>query len=268
MDANVNRGTLRVGRDSWHYKLYGYWVRHATWKAPATGYRENLCHYVRVVLFWATFSWFVNAHPRRASWVRPWSVLAAVLGLGTAAFLTARWPGEVAQVLLVSLGVVAAVAAVAGLIALAIDHEEAVRGVFRTATRPLVWALCAFGRLVYAVLAPPFRRIGDFVDDHADGIYLTVCCLFGAAAAAGLVALAVNYPWQTLLVAGLVLAAALVVTGLVFVAIAVRDGLRRCAPPVRYARPAKDKGDGGLKVAAHFAVAKKAKICPFIELPS
>jgi len=45
-------GTMVVKLNSWHGRLYQYWRRDARFKNTDT-YRENLCHYSRVVLIWA-----------------------------------------------------------------------------------------------------------------------------------------------------------------------------------------------------------------------
>lgn len=46
---------LDVERTSWHFRWYSYWLQ--TGRANSLGYRENLCHYVRVLVFWAPITW-------------------------------------------------------------------------------------------------------------------------------------------------------------------------------------------------------------------
>lgn len=40
---------------SWHYRWYAYWLKEGRGTTPS--YQENLCHYVRVLLFWAPVTW-------------------------------------------------------------------------------------------------------------------------------------------------------------------------------------------------------------------
>jgi hypothetical protein len=46
---------------SWHYRWYAYWLREGRGIVP--GYRENLCHYVQVLLFWAPATWLDQHTP-------------------------------------------------------------------------------------------------------------------------------------------------------------------------------------------------------------
>lgn len=44
-----------IDRNAWHYRVYKYWQ---DWgRGNTLAYRENLCHYVRVLLFWAPMTW-------------------------------------------------------------------------------------------------------------------------------------------------------------------------------------------------------------------
>ena len=46
---------MTIKTDSWHYKWYAYWLTHGRGNTPA--YKENFCHYVRVLMFWAPITW-------------------------------------------------------------------------------------------------------------------------------------------------------------------------------------------------------------------
>lgn len=96
---------MKVSTRSWHGRAYRWWTNH-----PATNWRwrldnerrpqENLCHYVRVVLFWVPAFWLAFHHPKRVPWLRPWIVAV------TAAFIAAlvvgfrRWPAGTGNTLL------------------------------------------------------------------------------------------------------------------------------------------------------------------------
>lgn len=44
-----------INKEAWHYRWYSYWLTHG--RGNRSRYRENLCHYVRVLLFWAPATW-------------------------------------------------------------------------------------------------------------------------------------------------------------------------------------------------------------------
>lgn len=44
-----------ISTNSWHYRWYTYWL--AQGRGISERYQENLCHYVRVLLFWAPMTW-------------------------------------------------------------------------------------------------------------------------------------------------------------------------------------------------------------------
>lgn len=46
-----------IDTNAWHYRLYAWWEAHI---GNTPGYKENLCHYMRVVLFWAWATWFTQ----------------------------------------------------------------------------------------------------------------------------------------------------------------------------------------------------------------
>lgn len=46
---------MKIKSGTWHARVYQWWLRHGRGNEP--GYRENLCHYVRVLLFWAPMTW-------------------------------------------------------------------------------------------------------------------------------------------------------------------------------------------------------------------
>lgn len=53
-----DRGVLKVSKNSWHGRIYLNWKARGEFKTY--GYRENLCHYVRVILIWAPINWFLK----------------------------------------------------------------------------------------------------------------------------------------------------------------------------------------------------------------
>ncbi len=71
------RSTLIIG-NSWHGRLYRWWDR-AGGKHPNPDSRESLCHYVRVVVFWAPLRWSLMTAPRRLPWLCPLFMFGIVL---------------------------------------------------------------------------------------------------------------------------------------------------------------------------------------------
>lgn len=71
---------MTIDTKSWHYRWYTYWLREGRGTKP--GYRENLCHYVRVLLFWAPATW-IDQHT-----VWDWKIWTGrVLVVGIALYL-------------------------------------------------------------------------------------------------------------------------------------------------------------------------------------
>lgn len=83
----TTRGTWVVSQDSWHYKLYKTWLDYGG--SNPSSYKENLCHYWRVVIFWALARWFVNREFKEKWWLRPVSIFGVttiVVGSGILAY--------------------------------------------------------------------------------------------------------------------------------------------------------------------------------------
>lgn len=77
MKDSIPRGELAPGEDSWHLKTYRWGMEHGKRNKP--GYRENLCHYMRVILIWVPLLWFFKVPIRKKgtlSYVRPWEIVA------------------------------------------------------------------------------------------------------------------------------------------------------------------------------------------------
>lgn len=80
--------------------------------------QENLCHYVRVVLFWGPFTWLAFSTPfrRRFLWVRPWMILATVAAASALAVGFVVAPVGTLRVVVTGLAVALVLAAVVGAI--------------------------------------------------------------------------------------------------------------------------------------------------------
>lgn len=106
--------SLTMGRNSWHARWYRTWVGLG---GEPPKFKENLCHYVRVLLFWAPLRYFLYQPIVR--FVTPAIATAAAAFIGGLTFVGLYWPGNFMRGLTftgIVLGlIVAAVAAVLGL---------------------------------------------------------------------------------------------------------------------------------------------------------
>jgi hypothetical protein len=100
---------------AWHRRRYEYWLSNGGQK-PA--YKENLCHYVRVILFKVTWMKFIRRrlYSTIPLWVAPVAALAVVIIAApfylwpSGAWVALKWIGFVAAVLAVVIGLICAYA--------------------------------------------------------------------------------------------------------------------------------------------------------------
>src|SRR5271166_5287519 len=115
--------------------MYNYWRTKARFKT--VGYRENLCHYVRVVLFWAPLMWV-----RRGRIVKlpVWAYLVATAaGVLIWAGLT-YWTDATVEVLMGVGAFLLIVGVVVGAVFVYDKNPKRVKKVAAVATVPL-WGL-------------------------------------------------------------------------------------------------------------------------------
>lgn len=55
-----------IKANTWHARVYQWWLRHGKGNTP--GYKENLCHYVQVLLFLAPLAWIGEHSP--TTWLK------------------------------------------------------------------------------------------------------------------------------------------------------------------------------------------------------
>lgn len=258
------RGTLVVSTRSLHGKLYNFWRDHSEFKNAQSGYRENLCHYVRVVLLWAPIALFLHAHPKRLPFLRPAVIVGMVAALTGITFAIILNPGGT---LLTALLIVCSAAVAFGLFFLAYyidDHKVAIRTWFRNdgqGTRPL--------KFVLRVLGAPFKGLA-WLFEHAERIggYQPVkrwdMPLGGYLFLAAVITGVTIGSFYNILV--LVFAVGVIVLAALFVGLLIFADWLRDVWPTRPVGPPRQRDENIFKVGARFAVAKKGKICPFIEV--
>ena len=144
---------MHIHTDSWHYRLYAYWLRLSGGNKP--GYQENLCHYMRVLVLWAPARWVreSEAHiPNRVIGLLLVSPLAFVLGL--IAFTYPRL--FITSVLYLASGMVAGVAVVI--------TAYALRAMYRSRVLKIPGTV----RLLAAYAVAKKRRICPFITFEVD----------------------------------------------------------------------------------------------------
>ena len=248
-------GTLEIDTGSWHAKWYNYWRQNA--KRKARGYKENLCHYVRVLLFWAPLMWLRRGKIGKAP---IWSVATAILTIPAVYVAVTHKPQIV--IAFISL-VVIVVLATAGLFA-----EAALKEKYPDrATR-----IGHHYRAAKKAIARPFKFAYSVYDQAMKWFLFTHI-------------LRVVYPWSVLIIAGLIVGAFLypiidlyiigpivgiaTIIGALIAYVLVMDMIDAIRARRSPAGPSKGRRllngvRGTLMVASNYAMAKKKGICPFI----
>lgn len=264
-------GNLTIDPTSWHAKLYWYWRPKARFKTVA--YKENLCHYVRVVIFWAPLMWMRRG---RVFKVPVWSYLAtAVIGALIAVGLT-YWTDTMVTILIV----VGAFLTLVGLIVLGFivydENPQRAKKVATVLTVPLWGPIALIGIAVmwlYELQEDRFNSAGRW---FVQANYRTVVRPWTVLLLAGITTLGVLDLIKLLEVmawlAGWCLVVG-VVTGLLMwvESFESRPAFAGAASPSRkpgVIRRAAKGTAGTVKVAGHYAMAKKKGICPFISFGS
>ena len=101
---------LNIGATTWHSKWYHHWLT-LTGRESSS---ETLCHYVRVLLFWAPLAWFFRGRVFKI--VPPWTIVSTLLVGGTVITLCVLWPEDAVRVLLILAGFIALVALASGML--------------------------------------------------------------------------------------------------------------------------------------------------------
>ncbi len=266
---SADRATLVVNTRSWHGRLWFWWT---TFGGKKTGpsYRENLCHYVRVVGFWAPLRAFVSLHPRRAPWLRPVTVVGSALVAGVITAASVLFPHVM---LWVGVGTGSALALVAACAVLAYLVDE----FSEPLARVLEW--------VYDHLMTPvghvFRAGYRFLDRHDTVVFWTLATVWVTSALYSLVWVftvhtgeAIHWTWVIAACAGglvlAIIAAIGAFMGVGYVLVGAQDAYR-ARQAVRANRPVPekpDKGPGFVRVGWEVARRQEAQGVPVHRGPA
>ena len=246
------RQTLVLSEDSWHVKVYRFWQKHGELKTAKNGYQENLCHYWRVVMFWAPINWFFDYQIAGVEWLLPFTITLFVAAIATiTAFLVLATTAT-----LFALAVVIGVAILFGLIIFtglwAQDHPKQWKAIWRK----ILWSWAKYPCKTIAWLF--LHLVVSPVEWYLNTIPWLLPAILGVIS----VALYVYYCIVATVLVGLVTLSMVIVGGIIlFLANKQkRNAIKRAGTVI------KEKKDPGIiKIGWETAVAKKHKICPFIS---
>lgn len=268
MDSQTNggffSGQVTVGKDDWHYHLYKWWESHSVRGGLRRGYRENFCHYVRVLVFLVPLTWFFVVPIYKG--IRPWMAVVFPTLFGGIAYCFWRWPSTSWHVLVNAVKFTATLilvgACVIGFILAFLTDEGELR--------PWVNQTCNF---IWGCIKP----LGSWFFTWGWKVFfpwtVTVAISLGYGAwllgweniQSGLTWLGMLLIWL-LLIAALGAIAVAVVYNLIYKPLHRREEDRQLRK-VGLPRSERDHGTSTPKLVGHFMMAKKRKICPFIDLP-
>jgi hypothetical protein len=284
-------GTLVVQPDSWHAQVYQYW--RARGHLKTSGYRENLCHYVRVLVIWAPLMWFFRGQETQK--IKPWVYAAVPTTLAAVALSFYRWTLGALDVLMWMGIFTGVIIVVLGLMFLFDEFPERMQKTFKYLSFP-IWGPCVGVLFVIVVCCELLDKYlitpyGPGVKRWFFGAHILWVVYPWSVVAATVVSLSFYFePGRSLW--GLVwIGCALAIVSLLIGSSIYADYCKHKAAAraiIESARPTGLSTSGpvkrpprakpiwilrllygiasGAQVAWHFASAKEKKICPFIVL--
>lgn len=262
---------LSMQYDSWHARLYRYWV--SLGGKPSPG-RENLCRYMRVLFIYAPSRWFFKG--RIKTYVPPWTValLGAFLAFVGVAFYL--WPNISLEVLWKAGAVVgclgAGLALILGIVYLYDRDPQTTKTIAKWATSP-IWIIPALivlaGIWIWDHLEEEFRAFGKFLERR---VFFGVHPFAALSVLWALALVAIGFyqnPIKTGIVVGsIVFIACLIIGGILLVEWLDerRDERRSHVRPGRLRRTYDGVADT-VKLGTTYASTKKrgSRVCPFID---
>lgn len=268
--------SLSMKGSSWHTRWYRYWVKLG---GEPPEYKENLCHYMRVLLFWAPQRWFWQGKIKGV--IAPWAVtlIALIVALLSTTAVVATGPFLEG---LVIFGVIAVVIAVVLAVAAWTDksdeNEEKAKKIAFWVTSPLwifPYAFFCAGERLWETMDDGVEALVDWFFKRyylVPGLAPATVCSIAALIAFGVFAT----PVFLKIAAGIGIFLAIVVGCCVvvlgpFIAIAILDdagkldGIKSGVP--KLFKSAINGTTDTVKLGYTYAMNKKegSVICPFIE---
>lgn len=275
------RGRVKVRPNSWHWRWYKVWS-HLSNKSRMS---VDLCHYMRVLLFFAPWRWFWQYE--YAEYTTPFTISATLSTAGALAWTTVAFPAQMVVVWL-CVGLIVGGLGLCLLLAMLIEFsagfEDFCRNLVDKLTLGIYWLFSPFWGIALGAiklwrwkLEPGLHFFFNkrlFFFSGPDGGSFAIQP-WGLALIAGWLAVFAFFPlWVTVSTGGFV--------GLLFLifvaALAVLTVWEKWLQPwgrIRFkesaakaAQKAMEKEDappGFMSIFWHFLVSKKHRICPLIE---
>lgn len=242
----ITSDELNVNENAWHYRFYQWWQKHGGHNKPA--YRENLCHYMRVVLFWVPFFWSVKTRYRFG--MRP--IYPIVVGLWAGIYYLLPASAHAAWVIASMV-----CAFYIGLFLFTLKKETTQRFLHK--------------------ISPPFLLIWEAGLDKAFAWFFKKKYWYIRPYMVAALLLLIVWGWSypiTVFKLFAILAAMAIAVGVIFAVMIFitemsdrRKERQRRVQPTYFSLPNK-RSTSTVKLAGQFVMAKKRKICPFINLPT
>ncbi len=247
-----------ISGTSWHFKIYQWWKNesHFETKKPL-GFRENLCHYMRVVLIWGPIGWFFR-YPLWGKIPPALYVIGAVV-LAMVGVLVSITP----LALVVGIGMVVSFIAF-GMVAIYLAelserHPNSLGRFFRIVTSPISFLIRGWSNFCNTVVEPLLFTKNKYLIHSWVFLY----CLVGAfvTLTSGVVGLQKYVIGSVVLTVGIAVAVAILVA--VFAIHSSIEGYK-----VRRAKRNAVKGISTVGLFRAFLNTKRgSRICPYIKLP-
>lgn len=267
---------INIHETSWHYRLYNWWRTTSGFTKP-DGWRENRCHYLRVVIFWAPLGWFLRHDLFGIELLRPWIVLMLSILLGVVVYLFVVAP---IKMLAFTGMVLAALVGIFGVMWL-LEHRirnPFLRAVILLVTLPVWGPIMAIGKVLYVIFQQILEPI--WFTQHRFSLPLWILTIVGVYALIGILGGA-----QLLFTALMMTATLAVIIGvLVLVVIGIMEGIPALMEKYRdwrWSRRYRKSGDyitssgqprrrrtGTVDLFWRMSAFKNgSKICPYVNLP-
>lgn len=270
--AGFFSGELSINTDSWHYRWYQYWRKRGG--QNPSGYRENLCHYMRVLLIWAPLKWY-----SKQKYFGFWTPFLATLLLGVLAlvavgfYFTPADTGILLGVIAVGIGLIAGILFLIEWLSIR-PREKAIVG--NIALKILLGVLSPFLFLYWLLYEQVYRRvlrptgIWNWYFQPGWKYVISPWALTLVAVVAICLFFWTIVTLKILASVGIFIAAIALAMGLIFGGVYwyERRKLRR-SWQVQSGSPSKfmEGLSGTVKISGHYIIARKRRICPFLNLP-
>lgn len=251
------RRTWTVSTDSRHFKLYKLWRDRGG--ANPNGYRENFCHYWRVVVLWAPLRYFLYTQYKDKVWLRPSTIIGtALVGFGTllAALI---WPLTFLQVVLTVAGGAAFIALFLGGAYVIEQNQRQIKRFFARVFGPIGKVLSPVGRILDSYILRPGLWFFDWF--FLAGPKMHVIAPWSVFVTAVYLGLVIAWP-VTVLTATVI---ALAFLGAVAAVLYLCSVLYEMYSDWSFLRKGKKRNDGIVKLTGAYMISKKHGICPFVE---